>query len=356
MKNLHVLETLLSIPRKHESAGEIATGRMLVEHFGFQEYQNDNKEAISFVRVIGEGSPILWSTHIDTVHADDAGTEQKIMFDRESMMAYSKSNNPLGADNAAGMWLLLEMIEAGVPGTYVYHRGEECGGLGSSAMVKWWSEMLATHTHAIAFDRRGCTDVITHQFSGRCCSERFANQLCGLLEMGYEPSDGGSFTDTANYTTLIPECTNVSVGYQHEHTSSETLDLEHLLKLRDKVIAIFKAAPELIVERKVTDTDDDRFSLYTFPDYKGNRVRKDTGKREANWYPDPDLMDEYDVTGLSARELVAEIKDDPNGYADLLMRFAEELVYLRADEYDEPDKEQSALNSDDEEYRDYSVR
>jgi len=37
---------------------------------------------------------------------------------------------------------------------------------------------------------------------------------------------------------LIPECTNVSVGYDHEHGPMETLDLAHCKRLRDQVLKV----------------------------------------------------------------------------------------------------------------------
>jgi hypothetical protein len=42
------------------------------------------------------------------------------------------------------------------------------------------------------------------------------------------PSSGGTFTDSANYTHLIAECTNVAVGYFDQHTAREKFDLEWL--------------------------------------------------------------------------------------------------------------------------------
>ena len=37
----------------------------------------------------------------------------------------------------------------------------------------------------------------------------------------WKTDTGGSFTDTANYTDIIPECTNLSCGYYNAHTQSE---------------------------------------------------------------------------------------------------------------------------------------
>jgi hypothetical protein len=357
-----MLKALLETPRAHDSIGERAVGRMLVNTFGFTEYQDHTKYPLAYVRRIG-GSKILWSCHIDTVHDDDAGTSQEIEFDTDLMIASipdkAVKRTPLGADNGAGVWMLLQMVIAEVPGTYIFHRGEEVGGVGSEGMADNWPKLIAEHTHAIAFDRRGTTDVITHQWGGRCCSEKFALQMAGLLGDGYMPDDTGSFTDTANYTKLVPECTNISVGYDHEHSSLETLDLEHLATLRNRVITLFKEPSfELIVARKVTDRDDDRYSYYSsygvgYGDYgmsnresvnydspvKGNGGKKNKKKKKEQHvkllehydesYIDPSHMDESDILDMSIVGLRNRMRQDIEGYSDLMFRMAEEVVYVR---------------------------
>lgn len=184
---------------------------------------------------VGEGSKVLFSCHTDTVHR----TEMRLplLVDAATNIVYA-DKMVLGADDGAGVWLMLEMIKAGVPGTYLFHRGEECGGLGSSAMADQFPDYLKGHDFAIAFDRKADCSVITHQAGGRCCSDEFADQLCGLLGGNFGKDTGGSFTDTANYTHLIAECTNLSVGYYDQHTANEFLDLEFLLELREKCIAL----------------------------------------------------------------------------------------------------------------------
>jgi hypothetical protein len=44
-------------------------------------------------------------------------------------------SNCLGADCTTGVWLILEMIKANVPGVYVIHSDEEVGGKGARDMV-----------------------------------------------------------------------------------------------------------------------------------------------------------------------------------------------------------------------------
>src|SRR5690606_1451648 len=97
---------------------------------------------------------------------------------------------------------------------------------------------------------------ITHMFNGRTCSDTFADSLSLALDMAHYRDDGGSFTDTANLTDLVPECCNVSVGYQHEHSKNETLDMGYLEKLTHSVIRAFAGdGPALTIARVPGETD-----------------------------------------------------------------------------------------------------
>lgn len=147
----------------------------------------------------------------------------------------------LGADDGAGVWLMLKMIERRVPGTYVFHRSEEVGGKGSAAMRDKHDKWLEKFEAAIAFDRHDTYEVIHTQGGSKCASMKFTEALCARLNskgMRYEPSSRGVFTDTKNYRTLIPECVNVAVGYHSQHGRNETLDYGHLSALLDAVCAI----------------------------------------------------------------------------------------------------------------------
>jgi hypothetical protein len=54
--------------------------------------------------------------------------------------------------------------------------------------------------------------------------------------MGHELDDTGVYTDTAELFGLVPNCTNVSVGYLNEHSKNETLNWPYIANLRDKLI------------------------------------------------------------------------------------------------------------------------
>src|SRR6267154_1110963 len=169
-------------------------------------------------------SAIMYSCHTDSVHKSDGKSQLKLTANVLSIAA--DRHQVLGADDAAGVWLMREMVLAKKPGLYVFHRDEESGGRGSTFIAEQAPETVEGIKAAIAFDRRGKSDVITHQAGGRCASDAFATSLADQLGGSYRKCSGGIFTDNANYTDLIGECTNISVGYDHEHTSRETLDID----------------------------------------------------------------------------------------------------------------------------------
>ncbi len=171
-------------------------------------------------------SKTLFSSHVDTVH--HAEGKQSICIDEDLKIIFKDDNSPLGADDGAGVWTMMNLIRAKVPGTYIFHCGEEKGGIGSRANAKAWPNVLKYYDRAIAFDRKAYTSVITHQACGRCCSDEFGNALAAAVGLDYKLDTGGSFTDTASYVKLIPECTNMSIGYEREHSSDEILDYGHL--------------------------------------------------------------------------------------------------------------------------------
>jgi hypothetical protein len=177
----------------------------------------------------GTPSSVLWSAHTDTVHRQSG--RQRLKWDGFTVrLAHGSQSSCLGADDTVGVWLLREMALARVPGHYVWHYGEEIGGVGSSAIVWDEPERFAGLTYAIAFDRAGTSDVITHQIGGRTCSDVCARSIASELARaglpGYTPARG-IFTDTANYSDTIAECTNLSIGYSGAHSPQEATDLRH---------------------------------------------------------------------------------------------------------------------------------
>jgi acetylornithine deacetylase/succinyl-diaminopimelate desuccinylase-like protein len=186
-------------------------------------------------------SPVMWSAHTDSVHdakESNATPRQRLTYgDGILTLAADEKAGCLGADCAAGAWLLREMITRGVQGLFVFHAAEEIGGIGSNAFAEDNAELLARYDACIAFDRKGTRSVITHQ-GDRTASDAFAKSLAAQLGPRFAPDDSGTFTDSAHYTHAIAECSNVSVGYAYAHTRDEALDVTFLIALLESVCAL----------------------------------------------------------------------------------------------------------------------
>lgn len=203
-------------------------------------------------------SVVVWSSHTDTVHRKGG---KQIIDVGARKLTLATSNGPdsncLGADDTVGVWLMREMILAGIPGHYVFHFGEEKGGIGSSGIVGKCPQLFDGAKAVIALDRRGTRDIITHQGGERCCSNAFAKSLAKQLRSvaRYRPSDRGTYTDSAEYVGIVSECTNISVGYDHEHTVWESVDYWHALKLCNALCRFDES--RLVFERDPWAWDDD---------------------------------------------------------------------------------------------------
>lgn len=229
------LATLFAMLTLRRPAGS-QTERNFIGEFITPLGTNHDSFGNQFLRIGDE--PILWSCHTDTVHKK-AGRQKIDFLGKKKVWLHPKSkSNCLGADDTSGVWLMREMAQAKVPGLYIFHRSEEIGCLGSKFIAKNTPTLLKGIKYAVALDRHGYDDVITHQSMSRCCSDKFANSLCEQLKLDYKPSSNGVYTDTAQYTGLIGECTNVSVGYESEHTSMEKLNFQFLATLRKRLLSM----------------------------------------------------------------------------------------------------------------------
>lgn len=307
---------MLKYKRPHGSESE----RDFIDNFILFNYEvqyigESDKDPAAYVIKVGE-SRTIFSCHVDTVHRK--GGKQKIKFN-PTTQTYSKADGqPLGADDTAGCWLMLEMIDAGVPGTYMFHRGEEVGGIGSSYVADNCRSFLSDYDRAIAFDRRGSTDVITHQTRGRCASDEFAQALADALNADdvslYEPCDMGTFTDTANYTSVIPECTNISCGYMHEHTERETLHLPTLFALRDNCLRIdWKSLPVKRDPKVVDMWDSYSYKYGGYSGYGGNTGYSSYGTASSDGHLSSAML-----YGMSRSEMRDMAYTDPETFVDLV--------------------------------------
>ncbi|SEK02194.1 Peptidase family M28 [Sphingobium sp. AP50] len=249
---------ILSWARPHDSDIERAFCREFLDKVPGMTKDGYGNRMLS----IGVRPRIIWSCHIDTVAA--RGGRQNVDVDAKGIarLQNGKAGMCLGADDGAGIWIMLNMIAARRPGLYIFHRGEERGCLGSRWIMRNTPHLLEGVDAAIAFDRAGYGDVITHQSHGRTCSDAFAASMATALnalgpDLQYAPDNTGVFTDTNEYAGAIPECSNLSVGYHGQHGPRETLDIAHCERLLAAMVKL--DSDQLVIERDPLDPAHDRW-------------------------------------------------------------------------------------------------
>lgn len=190
---------------------------------------------------LGDRPDIAFMAHHDTVETRSGNVALQVDQNRVIRIAPQDDESAcLGADDGAGIWLILEMIRANRPGLYVIFADEETGRHGSRAMARGLPDQFRGITAAISLDRKAehGNEVITHMAGRKTASQSFALALCARLGMGYHPSPYGGMTDSEGFVGVgtIRNVTNLSVGYHRAHGRKESLDFAQLQRLRDRLI------------------------------------------------------------------------------------------------------------------------
>jgi hypothetical protein len=248
---------------------------------------------------------VCFTAHYDTVHRV-AGKQQVIV---TGDIVSAVQSDCLGADCTTGVWLILGMIEKNVPGVYVIHYGEESGCIGSRALAADRPDWIEYTEAVISFDRKGEESIITHQMGLRTASDAFAVSLAEALDMPQlRPDPTGSYTDSNEYTHLVSECTNLSVGYLNQHSSKETQNVYFAYLLLDKLCNADWS--KLVFERDPSIAEDDYYRS------SWGAVRKTNTKLKTNISQLEDLIYEFpeelaqvlEDWGCDAEYLYSQIK------------------------------------------------
>lgn len=194
------------------------------------------------------GPKPLICVHLDTVNRVSPPPTQAQIKTRNGIVSLIPSADPglkcLGADDRAGVWIALSLIEYyySTPTSYCpYYFGffdlEECGGVGSESFASshHYPEQPGTYQCFIGLDRGsrlGVQNIATYGYDNR--------DLLGHVQALLPEFDlqMGSFSDCSNLSGMTEDldfvpCFNISVGYQHEHSLQETLSIaqmEHTLR------------------------------------------------------------------------------------------------------------------------------
>lgn len=276
----------------------------------------------------GKGKPnICFAAHYDTVHYTGGFQELSVKDD----VVTAVDSDCLGADCTTGVWLILEMIEAEVPGVYVIHADEEVGCIGSSNLVEENPPWLSQIDAVISFDRFGTDSIITHQCGVRTASDEFAHSLADALNMPeLRPDTGGIYTDSNEYRDVVSECTNLSVGYYSQHTDRESQDLIYAEYLKDSLINANWEVLEFVRDPSVYDMSYKALGggtkygyLFGYNDedeekaYQEYRDKKDL--EELILAVPEEIADFLYGNGIRVDDLALEMGIDPHNYIPRLM-------------------------------------
>ena len=208
--------------------------------------------------IIAEGElPICLCAHMDTVFLF---APKDIYFDAEQKIMWSPQG--LGADDRAGIYCIINLLEKGFKPSIILTDLEEYGGKGADALVLKYPNCPFKDCRAlIQLDRQGEKDSVFYE----CDNVDFENKINSY---GFK-TDFGSFTDIS---ILAPKwgiaAVNLSVGYKNEHQYIEVLNLEYCHKTIEKVSKILKDCKEWNFYEYIPLVCLNPFSFYTNPENK----------------------------------------------------------------------------------------
>ena len=246
------LAYILSTKRRHGTSGDLRFRAWVIKEIKALGYSHEIYENGNIVVTTDKRATTMFSCHVDTVHsAVESETEtQELLYDADFGHIFLKDKGKsgcLGGDDGVGVYIMLKMIQAKVKGWFVFHVGEETGGLGSSAIASKCGGWLQKFERAVAFDRPVTSgespEVIISQGGMSCASEKFGKALAdelnkGVFEKPWVVSHNGVFTDTKNYRKLIAECVNLGCFYSQQHSPNEYVDYPNVQELLKTVCAI----------------------------------------------------------------------------------------------------------------------
>ena len=207
-----------------------------------------------YIVAIGD-IPIALVAHMDTVYKTPV---KNLYYDTKKGIMWSPDG--LGADDRAGVFAILKIIQSGLRPSVIFTTDEEKGGIGAAVLAE--EDCPIPHLkYLIQLDRRGVNDCVFYD----CYNPEFTAYVesFGFIERW------GSFSDIS---FLCPEWNlcgvNLSVGYEDEHSISETLCVPALLDTIGKVKKMLTAADIPTFEYKELAAGYSRWFRTNYSDYE----------------------------------------------------------------------------------------
>lgn len=212
-ENLSLLEKIFQSTQK-ALINSMTT--FLQDIYGYENVSATEK----FIVAVGD-IPVGLVAHADTVHRTPV---IDLYYDRQKNVMWSPQG--LGADDRAGIYGIIEIVQRGLRPTIIITTDEEIGGLGAIEVAhKIQNPDL---NFLIELDRRGYDDCVFYD----CDNEEFEVYI---EKFGFTTS-WGSFSDICHICPAWGIAgVNLSIGYYSEHTSTERLVVHEMLATIDKV-------------------------------------------------------------------------------------------------------------------------
>lgn len=207
------------------------------------KYNNNVIVTKDYIVAIGD-IPIALVAHMDTVFRTPV---TDLYYDQRKGILWSPQG--LGADDRAGIFAIMKIIQSGLRPSVILTTDEEQGGLGATVLASLACP-IPNLKYMIQLDRHGTNDCVFYQ----CFNEDFYDYVesFGFCE-AY-----GSFSDIS---FLMPQWNicgvNLSVGYEDEHSDTEIL---HIAPLFDTIAKV----QQMLLDQDIPDFEYDEL-VFTGP-------------------------------------------------------------------------------------------
>lgn len=253
--------------------------------------------------IIAEGTlPICVLAHLDTIFQS---LPEEIFYDKQQEVLWSPQG--AGFDDRAGVYLILQLINADFYPSIIFTDKEEIGGLGAKALIKDYPTCPFEDCRAlIQLDRANRLDAVFYD----CDNEDFKKYICSF---GFEKTQG-LFSDISIIAPVWEiAAVNLSVGYKDEHQYRERLYCKWTEETFYKLVQILRKSSNMesyqyIPCQKVRRTATDIFNTPSYE--KGKCAICDSYFTEGRRLYDIDPRDPYEVCENCFRSYYA--KTDPD--------------------------------------------
>lgn len=176
-------------------------------------------------------APVVLVAHIDTVWADAPFKE--VYHDKEEGVIWSP--NGLGADDRAGIAMIIQLIKSGLRPWVLLTRHEEGGAQSARYMADNINFInFEGVKYFIELDRRGYNEAVFYN----CNNKDFIDFIIKNYGFKYK---NGTYSDISYLMPAAKICgVNLSCGYYNEHSEAEMLKIKEFDAMIPKVARMIK--------------------------------------------------------------------------------------------------------------------